>query len=82
MALLMTSNRKPSASTAAVSLAAWHFQLWVGHVTFCWVGALGRPWPKCCHTIYRHRSKIKHMAHGSLQATQCNTVLYEGQQQD
>jgi len=22
----------------------------VGHVTFCWVGALGRPWPKCCHT--------------------------------
>jgi len=22
----------------------------MGHVTFCWMGALGRLWPKCCHT--------------------------------
>jgi len=33
MTLLMTSNCKPSASTTAVSLAAWHIQLWVRWAT-------------------------------------------------
>jgi len=62
MTMLMTSHRKPSASTAAVDLAAWRIQLWVRWATSPSVGWV--PWkgpgPRAAtrnFVTYQHRSK-------------------------